>query len=142
MNRRAFLNSLLVLAGPPLPPKTTKPLRSPKDQEFVSSLRQSVSVGDPSASFVGTGFSVTRISYNRGTVSLSWSGGSGPYQVQQQNAAGSSWSNIGNATMATTKTFASAARMAFYRVQQQVALLSYTLDALGVHLSWKVPDLA
>jgi len=145
MKRREFFTGLAAILLPPLPPgfkPKHKRIESPKGREH----RMSFSVMQkPAASkaFAVTpaGFSINSIQYASGTVILQWSGGTGPYQVQRETLINGPWVNIGNPTIATSKSVPSPAPTGFFRVQQQVPLLTMTQDESGQHFSWGSPDL-
>lgn len=142
MHRRKFIEVLGASLVPPIP-KVRPLLESPKGAEQRRSFRRSrcavaitaVGFDDPG------GFHITSITRTGSLVSLSWTGGTLPYQVQKQIGINGQWTNQGNATIATSRTFASLDQNAFFRVRQSVPLLFITRDAQGAHLSWSVPDL-
>lgn len=57
--------------------------------------------------------------FNRqtGQLSLNWSGGTGPYQLQHRSSLSNSWENVGAATASTTTTLSVSGTAGFYRIQ-------------------------
>lgn len=73
---------------------------------------------------------------------IMWTDGFAPYQLQRCSPLGSSWSNLGNPTMQTTRTVPNNGTEEYFRVQQSVMLLDATLNETYTRLTWSVPDLA
>ena len=54
-----------------------------------------------------------------GNLKLTWTGGSGPYQVQKRTSLGTNWANFGSPTAGQTMTDITGGTSAFYRVVGQ-----------------------
>ena len=85
------------------------------------------------------------IKLDGGNVTLTWDDGQPPFQLQKCDALNDSpnWYLVGNPTMATSASQPVIGEQGYFRVQEQVPLLtaSWTEDA-HVILTWIAPDLA
>lgn len=137
--RREFLSLL-----PPAVPAIKHALRSPKDAPDHNKrmrrhkpMRASVSLASTAA-----GLSVTGISVENGFVTLNWIGGTPPYSIQIKIDDGP-WTQIGNSTIAMTKTFPVQGSHALIRIMDNCSsLLTATLVDGHARLTWDAPDLA
>lgn len=89
----------------------------------------------------------TVLSYQRNgnNLILTWTGGAPPFQVQWGADLNPStpWVNVGNATIARTRTVPIVGREGYFRVQEQVPLLDADVSQPDVtRLFWSLPDLS
>lgn len=142
-------NLFLAAAVTALPPWPTSsmphsPLLSPKHQEYIQSLGKPIRTARiipirATALAPPQGFSITNITVNAGNVSLGWSEGTPPYQVQATDLSGQ-WVNIAGPTTASDRTFSESSNR-FFRVQGSI-ILPLTLDAdAQPRIQWDVPEL-
>jgi hypothetical protein len=137
--RRTFLAAL-----PPCPAAVKQVLHSPKDQPSPNKpMRRPGPM--PKASIklaTAQGLSVTGVEVNDGFVKLDWIGGRAPYAVQIKIDDGP-WTQVGNSTVATTKTFPIQGDHALLRIMDNVSSLftGSLLASGGSRLDWTVPDL-
>lgn len=73
---------------------------------------------------------------------ISWEGGTAPFQLQR-TFDWSGWTNVGNPTLARSRTINTAEHPhAFFRLQEAIPLLDIDLSyESGTKLVWQVPDL-
>jgi hypothetical protein len=152
MNLRHFLRNLFgagsLAALPPMPPGF-KPVRSPKHQEFLDSLGRPKSVSIESAvhpkavrpvlASVINGLYVS-IHVEAGNVTLSWVNGTQPFQVLYRATDSDPWAPATEPMMARHVTIPIFdGPTGFFKIWEQVPLLTAVRDATGTHLSWDVP---
>jgi len=84
---------------------------------------------------------ILRISQFSGGVTVSWSGGFPPYQLQKCTRIGDTWNDLGVPTMAVSANVETTGTEGYFRVQQSVPLLNVDLSSLDTKLIWSVPEL-
>ncbi len=148
MNRRKFLSSAALAVGLPMPPGLVTPLRSPKDAEFVHSLRKvrcmGVSIAPRPATLVPLAGAVTgiSISVSNGQAKISWQSGAAPFRIERQTYLGDPWEDIGIFTMHRTVTFPIFGDQGFFRIREAVPMqVTAEVKPDGAHISWLLPEL-
>ena len=148
-NRRDFLTGLAAVALPPLPPhfkRRRKPERaeSPKVKALRLSLtapKVSVQVQSLSQASVpdANGFTVS-ISHTPGHVSLSWLGGTPPFELWQTSDLGKPWVKAVGPTMERTATVPVTADHMFFKVQGSLVMGLTASRSNGViNINWQTP---
>lgn len=144
LNRRKFIGQSLAFGAflPPAPPGMDT-LRSPKDSEYVQSIKK-VSVQSfvpkiASRAILPSALQLTGISVSGNQVTLSWVNGTGPFMIEQSDLNGE-WGPVGNLTMARVQTITSPAPQAYFRIHDKVQFPLIGEDQSdGIHLSWTPP---
>lgn len=154
LNRRNFLATIPVIAAlppmPPMPPKSRvlKRLESPKGKEHRKSLTHVRSVtaevapspAPPQVSTVLPGsFAITSIKVTGNVVTITWQNGIGPFQVQKRTSLTAAWQNVGDATSLHTASIPVTTPNAFFRVQQQIALVRVSRENGVTQITWSIP---
>lgn len=141
-----MLNILILAAAldmPPMPPGLTPKTvaLSPKATELKASWgtpMAKVAVSGPLA--VPTGFVITNITVQNGTVSLSWQLGQPLFQVEGEPSMLGPWNDVGSLTTARTKTF-NAGINQFWRIAQSNSLPLNLNSNSQPRLTWTTPEL-
>lgn len=82
------------------------------------------------------------IEKSEGTVTVSWSGGEPPYQLEACDVLGVNWTKLGLPTMTLSKSIPYNGGNQYFRAQQSVPLFDALLTEPQTTLLWLVPELA
>jgi hypothetical protein len=148
MNRRYFLAITLASSiMPPLPPtfvqrRRAKKLESPKGAEQSASYKVIIKgkTHPVVRTFAVPGVVVLGISESGGVFTITFNGGTPPFQLQCKTDLKGTWVNQGTPTMAGSVVVPPIGPQGFFRVQQNVEMnLSVTRQNNVNVLAWDAP---
>ncbi len=134
-----ILFAALLASQPPAPPGLVipnPPPISPKAAEFKASL--GTPMAQPLLVVAQTNLWLS-IAKDGDQIALTWTNGSGPYQILGSPTLTGTWSAVGTTTMRHSATFSPGSNT-FWRIQDQIQLLTLTATN-PTTLAWTTPQL-